>query len=259
MTRTRKRDFSWGEVTIRKAPSQRYCPTGWAYAEKVWIFGGYGPSPTAFGHLNDCADFLPSRHYGNQGFNNQLICFDPTNQEWTNVNCSGTVPSPRYRHSSTINQDKVWLYGGLNGGGTRLNDLYELKMPNFTWTLILMPQPIQKLNSACSLNGIADNQLVFHGINDIMTDGTTVTWILDFSSLSWRKHTVTVDHYRSGHTGTTGLNNSVIIVGGNVMKCRQKLHISTFVTRLAPKSLQQLAMRTVYDHRAVLPWKLLPK
>ena len=132
-------------------------------------------------------------------------------------------------------------------------------MHNLSWTQILLPQPIQKPDTRCSMNGTANNQLIFHGIIDIQTDKTPVTWILDLSSLSWRKHTVTVDHYRFEHTGTTGLNNSVLIVGGNITSHQQNTHNSTFVIRLEPKSLQQLAMRIVYDHRAVLPWKLLPK
>ena len=102
LTRTRKGGFSWVEVTVRKAPLRRRCPTGWAYAEKVWIFGGCGPSQTRFVHL------LSSREDGNQGSYDPLICFDPTSQKWTNVRCSGTVPSSQNDwHSSTINQDKV--------------------------------------------------------------------------------------------------------------------------------------------------------
>ena len=58
------------------------------------------------GYLNDHGDF--------ERVNNQLLCFDPCEQEWTNVKTSGTIPGPRMSHAAANIGDKVWLYGGWN-------------------------------------------------------------------------------------------------------------------------------------------------
>ena len=52
--------------------------TGWEYAAKVWIFGGYGILPAVGDHMNDLRDFLYIRSaYGLEyGYNNQLCRFD---------------------------------------------------------------------------------------------------------------------------------------------------------------------------------------
>ena len=65
-----------------QSPSPRSEPSGWEYAENLWIFGGDGPSPD--GYLYDYVDFHE------QGENNQLLHFDPSRVEWTNPECFGT-------------------------------------------------------------------------------------------------------------------------------------------------------------------------
>ena len=77
------------------------------------------------------------------------------------------------------------------------------------------------------------------------------------------------DTSRSFHTGSLGLNNSVIIIGGaspeDYELSSDETHsdleasISLYTIMLGPKSLQQQAVQTVYKYRAELPWKCLPK
>ena len=45
LKRDRKGCFSWNKVYVNEEPSYRCHMTGWEYAEKVWIFGGYGILP----------------------------------------------------------------------------------------------------------------------------------------------------------------------------------------------------------------------
>ena len=172
--------FSWSEVSVNKIPLHRYDMTGWEYAEKLWIFGGVGPSPVDVGQLNNFVDFilLPN----GDGVNNQLLCFDPSCQEWNNVKSFGAVPSPRRHHSSAIMNDKVLLRGGLDNSEI-LNDLYELGMHNLTCTEIKTTQPEPSLSYFCSMNAIAGNKLVFHDVVD-STPKKMITWILDVTSLS---------------------------------------------------------------------------
>ena len=68
------------------------------------------------------------------------------------------------------------------------------------------------------------------------------------------------DHSRESHNGVTCLNGCVIITGGG--KNPQEsydVYATTFHVRLIPKSLQQLAMQSVFKHRNVVHWKCLPQ
>ena len=41
---------------------------------------------------------------------NQLNCFDPVQQEWTNVQSSGAIPSPRFGFGFTQIQKNVYVH-----------------------------------------------------------------------------------------------------------------------------------------------------
>ena len=235
--------FVWSTIVMtnnEKAPSPRCYHTGWEYAEKLWTFGGSGKSPAGF--LNDFGDFNLNN------CNNQLLCFDPSNEDWTNPQCYGMVPEPRAWHATTASQEKVWLYGGIY----RLqcfNSLHELSMHSCTWTLI-QSQKIQPQEcSACTLT-ISDDKLILHsgsnGGGKILSD----TWIVDLETKMWKKYTAATDTRRSGHTGSRGINNSVIIIG----KSCTIFHVLT-----EPKSLQQLAVQNIHTNHTLLPWKSLPR
>ena len=82
------------------------------------------------------------------------------------------------------------------------------------------------------------------------------TWIFDIQSQTWKQHT-SARNGRFGHTGTATMNSTVVIIGGTDdlgNSCTATFHI-----RLEPKSLQQLAVKTIYNHRTELSWQCLPK
>ena len=106
LTRTDQDHFAWHEVSTSdkpKVPSPRADHSGWEYNRMLWIFGGYGFSPV--GYLNDYGE-------DDYGYNNQLLCFVPSTEEWRNLKCSGSCPTPRGYCASAIIRDTVWLYGG---------------------------------------------------------------------------------------------------------------------------------------------------
>ena len=109
LSETTKGCFSWHSVDIENkvgTPSPRCFHSGWEYSGKLWIFGGQGPSPV--GYLYDHGDFV-------RGFNNQLLCFNPSSREWTNPKCQGSIPPPRAGHASTSMRHQAWVFGGEDG------------------------------------------------------------------------------------------------------------------------------------------------
>ena len=250
--------FTWNFKGQRDkaSPSPRSGHTGWEYAGKLWVFGGKGPSQESY--LNDHRD-IPGRH--NCTMNNQLFCYNPNIQKWTNPQCFGDVPSPRSGHASTIIKHKVWIFGGFNTNAYTVNgDIFELTMHSLTWTQIRTVQPRPKGRTWCTLTALTNNQLVLHGgytgkngykkLND--------TWIMDLTSYSWRQYESRKDHARLSHTSSVCLNNNVIIIGGVQYSSQYQPYNRVFHVMLEAKSLQQLAAQTIHKHQDEITWNCLP-
>ena len=135
--------------------------------------------------------------------------------------------------------------------------MYELDMCSLIWTQIQTGSPRPESELGCMLTAASDNQLVLHG----GTKGYMPlrdTWVLDLKSQMWRKHNSNQDYLRIGHVGIAGINKNITIIGGNIYNCSRN-DKGTFQIMFEPKSLQQLAMRAIHNHRTVVPWNCLPK
>ena len=260
LSRTQQGDFAWSCIKYQskvKSPSPRAFHTGWEYAKKFWIFGGEGTDATGF--LTDNGDFTRGHA------NNQILCFKPYCEEWTNPECTGNVPEPCLGHSSAILRDKFWLFGGSNDNihPENFDELYQLDMRSLNWTKIQTSDPKPSGSMLGSLTAISNRQLLLYG-NFMADNGKIVSerWIFDRISQSWRKHKTLLNdkHHREGHTGTTGITNGVIIIGGFYCGCiESRAPLETIHVKLEPKSLQKLAVKTIYMYKTVLPWRMLPK
>ena len=267
LKKTKRECFIWSYIKPQckeQSPSPRTGHTGWEYNGKLWIFGGLGPSPEGYLNCNGDTAAISPRFW-----NNQLLCYDPNTQKWSNPQCFGDVPSPRSGHCSAIIKNKAWLFGGV--GRPCCNDIFELTMHSLTWTQIqtVIPHPRACLYS--TLTAVTEGQLVLHG--GLSTQGQT--WILDLKSHSWRLYRSREVHSRSCHTGSSGLNSSVIMFGGyGSQDVRDVFHVALELLKfqkfqkkkkkkkknvaLEAKLLQQLAMKIIYKHQDKLPWEVLP-
>ena len=174
LAKNQQASFVWNKIVISdltKSPSPRIYHTGWEHAGKLWVFGGKGISPANY--LNNHGDYF-------NNLNNQLLCFNSSSQEWTNMKCSGSVPTPCARHATTIVRDKVWLCGANSGRPGVSDILYELDMWSLTWTQIQTFHPKPQRRYFCSFNAISGCQIVLHGGERTCdVDELKVTWILD--------------------------------------------------------------------------------
>ena len=261
LSRSEREDFRWSFIETRKkkSPSPRLLHTGWEYAGKLWVFGGLGPSPE--GYLNCHGDDAGSS--SGLSANNQLLSYNPNIKKWVNPKCFGTVPSPRWGIVSAAVREKVFLFGGRCYNS--FNEFFQLDMHSLTWTQLSFgyPSPHVHAHQWGSLTATSDNQLVLHGGQDVHGRRDTViscTWIMDLASYSWRLRTSVRDHHRQAHTGTLGdLSDCVIIVGGTKQSGDDDVFNNIFYVNLEPWSLQELASRFIYKHKADLPCQCLPK
>ena len=232
-----------------KVPSLRLGHTAWAYKENLWIFGGCGEISDQF--LHDHGEFEGP-------YTNQLLQFSTVSEAWTNPQYYGTVPKPRCEHSTTVVGDNAYLFGGKSRLSFAFDALYQLNMCSFSWTQIQSShtRPLGRYSS--SLNAITFSHLVLHAgySTDMADELLSDTWIFDLQSQSWRQYTSSKDNPRRSHTGLQGINSDIIIFGGEGSNDQPRT--DTFHIMLEPKSLQQLATKMIYMHRAGLPWITLP-
>ena len=257
LSRTKEGCFSWSlskPLCKDKSPSPRIGHSGWEYAGKLWIFAGLGHSPE--GYLNNHGDTEGAR-------NNQLLCFDPRIENWSNPQCFGSVPTPRCGHACAITKDTVWLFGGCSNSGRYLGDIFEFSMNSQTWNRIQTDQPYPRARTSCTLS-VTDDKLVLHGGCGCVPDQTSFaptalsdTWIMDLTSHSWRQYTARKDT-RMNHTGSTGLNGVIIIGGERACSETLDLHDDIFYVMLEPKSLQQVAIQVILKHQNQLRVNCLP-
>ena len=264
ITRKTNGQIVWSKIQLdnhknHKTPSPRYHHAAWEYEGKLWIFGGYGYRSAPDNNLNEFGDFS-GRTIRNHRCNNQLLCYNPTSKEWTNLKCLGSVPEPRHKCATAIAKDRVWMFGGRNVVGTIFNDLHELNMHSFTWIKIQPDQTRPQGRYSSTFNSIFGIQLVLHGGSARSNDSNVSlndTWIFDLPSQSWRQYKCSADHHPWDYKGIKGIADNIIIIGGR-STCHAAYNF-TFHLQLGPKTLQQLAMKTVWKHRTELQWRCLPK
>ena len=211
----------------------------------MWVLGGRVVSKDHSAYLNYHGEF-------SDGVTNQLLCYDPSAQEWKNQQSFGNVPSPRAVQSTALIGDKVWLFGGSGFRGLAIEDncFFKLNMKSYTWTQIQTNNTIPQPRCYCSLVAISNTELLLH--NDTGLPENSDTWIIDLPSSNWRKY-ANKDERRFHQTCSAGVNRCAIIIGGVTQTSR-----FFFKVMLEPKSLKQLAMKKIYSERNELPWMCLP-
>ena len=264
LTRTRNGRFAWREIEAssmkpsERKPSPRSQHSAWAFDKKLWIFGGC--KYDAQQNIGEGDAVLIYYDY-----DNQLFFFDTSCDEWTHPKCTGQTPPPGCNHATTVAGNKVWLYGGEYVRDNYVH-LHELDMQSLTWTIIdtgFNKPPYDHLLSLidCTLTAVTENTLLLHALGSLSSSHSSCNaWILDLSSMSWR-------HYQSmqsavthgGYQSCVGINSDVIVLGGCCTDeaSSSVIHenVVSHVKPLEPRSLQRLAMKIVYMHHNVLPWK----
>ena len=254
LSRTERGCFTWRFMKYQnedESPSPRNGHTGWEYAGKLLVFGGVGPSPEEY--LN-CHGNIAKSNWGLSA-NNQLLSCNPNTKKWTNLQCVGTVPTPRWCHASAIIGGKVFLFGGCIDNLGCQNDFSQLDMLSLVWTQLGIGHPSPQARHSCSLTATSDNQLVLHGGQSAEGGVLKSTLIMNLTSCSWRQY-ASFRGPHLHHTATLGLNSNVVIVGGNEnFDETYDMDSITNHVKLEPGSLQKIASYTINKHKANPRWK----
>ena len=257
LTKLPQHGFKWHEIKFENeshAPSPRQGHSGWEYHQKMWTYGGHGVHPDGY-IKNARANFEFHFNDIEAGFNNQLLCFDPAHEEWSDIGSTGAVPPPGFPGIS-LTGNTVWLYD-------HPDYLFQLNMQSLHWTKLPMHGPVKPVKrERFTFTEISAQKLMLNGGHDIDTFvPLSDTWILDLTSRSWKLHQESMGQGRYSHSATKTNNNKVIIFGGCVTNDLNESFINdVHVVRLDPESLVKLATEAVYKHRMRQDqWNYLPQ
>ena len=64
---------------------------------------------------------------GDQRYYNDTWSFDVSTRKWTELQCTGSIPSPRARHAVVLVDDVMYVFGGFTGK-SYLDDLIALQL-----------------------------------------------------------------------------------------------------------------------------------
>lgn len=189
------RQWQWARPQVEGlGPSARGGHTATLVGAKIFVFGGH-----RFGG-------------GEAEYFNDTYVLDVDSNQWTQVRCKGTPPTPRYGHSAALVAARIVFFGGLGENGP-LRDLHALDTTAMTW--YQGPSsggaPAARHAHSSSLHGT--RLLVFGGAGASHTFGDV--HILDLASMAWTEPTTSgpAPTPRMGHAALMA-NDQLIVHGG---------------------------------------------
>ena len=144
----------------RKNSSMAYC------ASYLYLFGGNGHAKKGELLLDD------------------FYAYNIANEQWMSLKTRGDIPSPRDRHSLTVIENKLYLFGGSGsskGDSEFLNDLYVYDPKTSIWTKIFTTNHPEARYEHCS--SAMGNYLVVSS-GKCHTGGLFDFWLLDTSQIT---------------------------------------------------------------------------
>ncbi|PHH88094.1 hypothetical protein CDD83_7976 [Cordyceps sp. RAO-2017] len=94
-----------------KIPAARTNHSMVTYNDKMFLFGGTN---------------------GFQWFND-VWCYDPAVNSWSQLDCIGYIPAPREGHAAAIIEDVMYVFGGRTEEGSDLGDLAAFRISSRRW------------------------------------------------------------------------------------------------------------------------------
>ncbi|KAN0116220.1 hypothetical protein V8E52_006045 [Russula decolorans] len=86
---------------------------------------------------------------------NDTWSFNISTRKWTELQCAGSIPSPRVHHAAVLVDDVMYVFGGLTANRTKLGDLTALNLSTQRWTAFkdIGPSPCRRRAHALASDG----------------------------------------------------------------------------------------------------------
>lgn len=102
---------------------------------------------------------------GTNGFQwfNDVWCFDPTTNLWTQLDCIGYIPVPREGHAAALVDDVMYIFGGRTEEGADLGDLAAFRITSRRWYTFQNMGPSPSPRSGHSMTSVGKTIVVVGG------------------------------------------------------------------------------------------------
>jgi len=145
---------------------------------------------------------------------NELWCLNLKDFKWTECEQKGDIPPPRYRHKSFLFENKMYIFGGLQGWvkEENLNDLFCLDLDTLHWSEVkytgTAPYPSHTIS-------LAENEGLIYAF------GNSTLFNLDIKNNKWKVIPTNSEppEERWGHTMTCYKDEIFVYGGGNKIFC----------------------------------------
>ncbi|KAH6854906.1 hypothetical protein B0I37DRAFT_42407 [Chaetomium sp. MPI-CAGE-AT-0009] len=102
---------------------------------------------------------------GTNGFKwfNDVWCYDPMTNLWSQLDCIGYIPSPREGHAAAIVDDVMYIFGGRTEEGADLGDLAAFRITSLRWYTFQNMGPSPSPRSGHSMTAVGKTVVVVGG------------------------------------------------------------------------------------------------
>ncbi|KAL2757750.1 hypothetical protein ACRALDRAFT_1074662 [Sodiomyces alcalophilus JCM 7366] len=102
---------------------------------------------------------------GTNGFQwfNDVWCYDPIPNEWTQLDCIGYIPVPREGHTASLVDDVMYIFGGRTEEGADLGDLAAFRITSRRWYTFQNMGPSPSPRSGHSMTTVGKQVVVVGG------------------------------------------------------------------------------------------------
>lgn len=155
---------------------------------------------------------------------NDLYVYDVSSQSWaesSTLQVSGQIPMPRGKHTASLVDGSLWIFGGSSEENYR-NDVYQLDVHTLRWTRPVITGNAPSERQGHSAVVVGQKIFVFGGytldgyVNDLhVLDTKLLTWSQPCGGLDLEKR-ADKDFWptpRSGHTASL-FDNKIFVFGG---------------------------------------------
>ncbi|KAF8274017.1 hypothetical protein EI94DRAFT_1768885 [Lactarius quietus] len=120
---------------------------------------------------------------------NDTWMFDVTTRKWTELQCTGYIPSPREGHAAALVDDVMYVFGGRGVDGTDLSDLTAFKLSTQRWFMFqnMGPSPTGRSGHAMASNGTRVFVLGGESSAGTATDEAALIYVLDTKHIKYPK------------------------------------------------------------------------
>lgn len=136
------------------------------YNEKMYLFGGTN---------------------GFQWFND-VWCYDPSMNEWSQMDCIGYIPVPREGHAAAVVDDVMYIFGGRTEEGADLGDLAAFRISSRRWYTFQNMGPSPSPRSGHSMTAVGKAVVIVGGepsSSPVTSGDLGIAYVLDTTKIRY--------------------------------------------------------------------------